>query len=105
MAKQQNGLVPDNLKVTFKDIGKKYRLGRSSVMKMYSDYCKDPTMKRRFESKQPMAHNRTMMELTKRRITFIEKLIRKNCTLSQREIAAEMNDHDDMKCRRKKRPD
>ena len=48
MAKQQNGLIPDSLKVTFRDIGKKYKLGRSSVMKMYSDYCKDPTMKNRF---------------------------------------------------------
>lgn len=84
MAKQQNGLIPDLPRITFKQIGLKYQLGRSSIMKMYSDYCKDPTMKKRLEHKQPCAHNRTMMELTKRRITFIEKLIRKDCTLSQR---------------------
>lgn len=61
VAKQQNGMVPHGLKMTFKMIGNKYALGRSSIMKMYSDYCKDPTMKSRFDSKQPMAHNRTMM--------------------------------------------
>jgi hypothetical protein len=72
MARQQNGIIhPNENKLTFKDIGKRFTLGRSSVMKMYSDYCKDPTMKSRFDSKMPIAHNRTMMELTKRRITFV----------------------------------
>ena len=62
MAKQQNGLLPNTgNKLTFRDIGRRFRLGRSSVMKMYSDYCKDPTMKSRFDNKQPMTHNRSMM--------------------------------------------
>lgn len=106
MAKQQNGIMPKSgVRITFREIGRKFGLGRSSVMKMYSDYCKDPTMKSRFDNKQAVTQNKTVMELTKRRITFVEQLIKKDCTLSQREIAAVMNEHDDLKCKRKKGPE
>ena len=62
MAKQQNGILPKSgVRITFREIGRKFGLGRSSVMKMYSDYCKDPTMKSRFDSKQPVHQSRTIM--------------------------------------------
>ncbi len=36
MNQQRNGLYPNIPKITFKDLGKKYKLGRSSVIKLFA---------------------------------------------------------------------